>query len=86
VSHDDYPAGALQGWANAPISVPREIATDVRLSTGARGLYLYLLTREEDAEMAPAVVASELPDSLPKINGWWVELRSAGYITTAGGR
>ncbi|MEU7278671.1 hypothetical protein AB0A69_07755 [Streptomyces sp. NPDC045431] len=86
MSHEDFPTGTLQGWANAPVSVPREIATDHRLTTGARGLYLYLLTREEGAEMTPAALASELPDSLPKINGWWVELRSAGLITAAGGQ
>ncbi|WP_179166610.1 hypothetical protein [Streptomyces sp. CB03238] len=86
MSHEDFPTGTLQGWASAPVSVPREVATDRRLSTGARGLYLYLLTREEGAEMTPAALAGELPDSLPKINGWWVELRAAGLITAASGQ
>ncbi|WP_063728964.1 hypothetical protein [Streptomyces sp. RTd22] len=86
MSHEDYPAGPLQGWANAPVSVPREIATDTRISSGARGLYLYLLTRGEGAEMTPVALAEELPDSLPKINGWWTELKSVGLITPEGGR
>ncbi|MGD6750324.1 hypothetical protein [Streptomyces sp. BH105] len=84
MSYEDHPDGPLQGWADAPVSVPREIATDSRLSTGARGLYLYLLTRQDDAEMTPAALAGELPDSLPKINTWWIELRSVGLITPAG--
>jgi hypothetical protein len=84
MSQDDYPKGTLQGWANAPVSVPREIAANTRLSSGARGLYVYLLTREEGAEMTPAALAAELSDTLPKVNGWWVELKSAGLITSAG--
>ncbi|MEU0213595.1 hypothetical protein ABZ281_00245 [Streptomyces sp. NPDC006265] len=86
MSHDDYPDGTLQGWANTPVSIPREVATTTRISCGARGLYVYLLTREDGAEMTPAAVAGELNESLPKVNGWWVELKSAGLITSAGGR
>ena len=86
MSHEDFPTGTLQGWTNAPVSIPREVAADTRMSCGARGLYAYLLTREEGAEMTPAALAEELSDSLPKINGWWVELKSAGLLTSEGGR
>jgi hypothetical protein len=86
MSHDDHPKGTLQGWANAPVSVPREIATNDRITCGALGLYVYMLTREEGAEMTPAALAEERNESLPKVNGWWVELRSAGLITAEGGR
>ncbi|MFK0015766.1 hypothetical protein [Streptomyces sp. NPDC091027] len=86
MSHDDYPQGTLQGWANAPISVPREVATSITISRPAVGLYVYLLTRDEGAPMTTAAVAEELNTPLPQVNSWWVELKSAGLITSAGGQ
>ncbi|MET9119965.1 hypothetical protein [Streptomyces sp. NPDC004528] len=86
MSTDDYPKGTLNAWPDAPISIPREIANSRTLSRGAVGLYVYLLTRPDDAPLTTAALAEELPVSLPQINTWYVELKSAGLIVAAGGR
>ncbi|MFD6934627.1 hypothetical protein ACFWAP_00530 [Streptomyces goshikiensis] len=82
---DDYPQGRLHGWPDAPVSIPRDIASSTTLSRAAVGLYAYLLTRDADAPLTTAALADELDAPLPQVNSWYIELKSAGMIT-AGGR
>lgn len=86
MSAETHPKGWLTGWPDAPVSIPREIAANPRISRAAVGLYAYLLTREEGAVLSAAALADELGVPLPQVNTWYVELKSAGLIVSGGDR
>jgi hypothetical protein len=69
---------------NAPVQIDRELALDDRLSLGGRGLYLYLVAREEAGEEISISMLADVTgsDRVADLERWFHELIACGYLAS----